>query len=146
MTWQRAMTLQLHTGVAERLLSKLRTANIPRGLTLHTVVAMHDAYGAYGPMQPLHVRRIARCRAALPFGSSHCAVPITYASAHAWAYCAAEEARASYADDVLFGWRGVCIGYRRWRCAQLIYEDDDNITDLTPRNCSDYCWADQVGP
>jgi hypothetical protein len=51
----------------------------------------------------------------------------------------------SYADDVLFGWRGVCIGCRRWRCAQLIYEDDDNITDLTPRNCSDYCWADQVG-
>jgi hypothetical protein len=50
----------------------------------------------------------------------------------------------SYADDVLFGWRGVCIGCRRWRCAQLIYEDDDNITDLTPRNCSDYCWADQV--
>jgi hypothetical protein len=81
MTWQRAMTLQLHTGVAERLLSKLRTANIPRELTLHTVVAMHDAYGAYGPMQPLHVRHIARCRAALPFGISHCAVPITYASA-----------------------------------------------------------------
>lgn len=26
---------------------------------------------------------------------------------------------------------------------KLIYEDDDNITDLTPRNCSDYCWADQ---
>ena len=68
-------------GRATVVQTALRTADIPRKLTLHTVVAMHDAYGAYGPMQPLHVRRIARCRAALPFGISHCAVPITYASA-----------------------------------------------------------------
>ena len=114
---------------------------------------MHDAHGPYGPIQPLHVRRIGRCSAAVTalwhFALSRTRHILLCMLWYALGYTERLRRRACLTrtlriDSVCCS-GGVCMAIGGYRCcAQLVYEDDDNITDLTPRNCSDYCWADQV--